>query len=141
MQLSTQKKKIGPYEYRVTQLDALAGRALFIRLAKIAGPAFGSFDAKNPQKSIADVFGKVAAGLSEEDLTVFCDVLGRSTEVAGGEYSERSPQLNDVFALHFAGKYLEMFQWLAFALEVNFGSFFKHALGSGAADKAPVATP
>jgi len=132
MQLETKSKKIGQYDYRVTQLDALSGRKLFIRLAKIAGPALGEFDTKDAQKSIAAVLGKIAASLSDEDMDAFCDVLAKTTEVAGGEYNQRSPQLADVFALHFAGKYLEMFQWLAFALEVNFGDFFSRALGSGA---------
>lgn len=137
--LETKTKRIGAHEYRVTVLDAISGRGLFVRLAKIAGPAFLNFDGKNLEASFPKVFGAVASSLTEEDLTVFCDVLGRSTEVAGGDYSQRSPNLADVFALHFAGKYPEMLQWLIFALEVNFGSFFGHAPGSGAAAAVQVA--
>ena len=37
----------------------------------------------------------------------------------------KMPRLDGVFDEHFAGRYMEMVQWLAFCVQVNFQGFFK----------------
>ncbi len=116
MALETKDKSIAGVTYRVTQLTATKGRAVFVRLAKLFA---GMAGAKNMEDRIAGILGK----LSDDDLKFVCDVFASATQVhAPGD--KGWPQLSDVFDLHFAGRYLEMFQWLAFCLEVNFSGFF-----------------
>lgn len=117
----TKKKRIGAFTYHVTQLDAKSGSRALLRLLKIAGPALEA----------GEKGGETAAGtklvemLSEKDFDYFCELLAGQTTVTGGSYDEDAePALDNLFDQHFASNYLDMFAWLAFALEVNFGSFF-----------------
>jgi len=50
------------------------------------------------------------------------DELAKATVVVLD--AEREPQLDRIFDDHFAGRYDQMLQWFAFALEVNFRSYF-----------------
>lgn len=74
---------------------------------------------------IEKAFESLTANLTEKDFDHFCDLFAGSTVVKGGQYAEDAePQLDNLFAEHFADNYFEMVQWLQFALEVNFRSFF-----------------
>jgi hypothetical protein len=123
MKFKIEKKRIGIHTYYVTQLDALRGRREIVRLAKVIGPALSVAD-KGEEAALA----KLVEALSVDEFDHFCEVLSEQTVVTGGAHGELEPQLSDVFAEHFAGNYLEMVQWLAFALGVNFGSFFAGAV-------------
>ena len=97
--------------YEVMPLGALKGRSVFVRLLKMFGPLFA---------------GDIAAGLdhlSEDDFNYLCDVFAEYTNVRINE--KQMPVLKDVFDGHFSGKYLDMLQWLAFCVQVNFGDFYK----------------
>lgn len=80
---------------------------------KVAGPVLeGNLDAALDK-------------LTEADFDYFCDLFAKTTQVHGPDMKEGAwPYLSDIFAVHFAGRYLEMMRWLAFALGVNFSSFF-----------------
>jgi len=122
MQFKTESKRFGSHVYTVTQLNAVTGRKALLRLMKIVGPAFEA----GLRGGDASGYVAVANALPESELEYFCDLLAAQTTVRGGEYAEESaPQLDKVFAMHFADDYFEMFQWLGFALEVNFASFFR----------------
>lgn len=116
--------RIGAHAYKVTQLDAVTGRRAFTKLFKIAGPALAKIENGIDETSLGGALTELVTRLEPADVDYFCDVFAAVTEVSGGRYTKEAPQLDDVFALHFASNYLEMFQWLAFCLQVNFSSFF-----------------
>ena len=122
MPLRVESKRIGDSEYKVTQLDAIKGRRVLARLTRVAAPVLGKISADKPT-NIADILSALGSSL-EDDVDFFCDSLAPSTEVSETG-SNKSPRLSDVFALHFAGRYSEMLQWLQFAIEVNFADFFR----------------
>jgi hypothetical protein len=126
-----EKKKIGRHTYYVTQLNALVGRKALVRLAKFLGPAL----AAATKGDVTDALARVAESLSEDDFEYFCDLFAEKTVVTGGEY-DGEPDLHLIFDEHFAGEYLEMVQWLAFAFQVNFASFFSGAAAQMAKAKA-----
>jgi hypothetical protein len=131
-------KEIGGRRYYVTQLGAKKGRQALARLVKVLGPVMAHVvsDAK-PGAAMRSISGDALKGallelserISEADLTYFCETFGEYTEVEleGGKRPRLTMEMQD---LHFAGKYGEMLQWLAFAAEVNFADFFG-ALGVG----------
>lgn len=131
MGLKTEAKTIGAYTYKVTALNALDGRKVFVRLVKMVGPGLSAYKASPDMASaLTQGMGALISALSEEDVEHLCNKLSASTEVSGGDYGEkRRPQLDGVFLTHFAANYFEMIEWLIFALEVNFGSFFEKAGG------------
>ncbi len=137
--LKNETRRIGAYDYTVTQLDAVKGRRALVRLAKIFVPsATSSGDALASVTATGNAaLGSIADRLNEADVDYLCDLFAGTTTVSGGDFANKAPLLADIFALHFAGQYKEMGQWLLFALEVNFGGFFK---GLGVARPgAPVA--
>ena len=113
----TEEKRIGEFTYRVTQLDAITGRGAFTRLMKVGGPAIAKLD-----EGVGAAFGELCTRLEVEDVHYFCDLFAKQTEVV--QPDGKAPQLSDIFLFHFAGRYLEMMQWLTFAMKANFGSFF-----------------
>lgn len=123
--LETQRREIGGVTYEVRQLDAVRGRRVFVRFAKVVAPALGALKAAakmSPDEALAYALGQLVGNVSEEDLDFFCDVFAPATCLVEGN---NRPELAKRFELHFAGKYLEMLEWLAFCFEVNFGSFFQ----------------
>lgn len=103
MALETRSKTINDTEYEVRQLDAITGRRVLTRLQR------------------------AAKSMSDEDMDFLCDSFAPSTcVISTNEKGQRvAPKLSAIFGLHFAGKYDEMTEWLAFCIEVNFGSFRK----------------
>lgn len=143
--LKVERRTIGEHEYVVTQLDAVRGRRVFTRAAKLFAPALataiGGSDKKTPEileGRVLDALSKLLEGLQEDDVDFFCDAFASSTEVTlVDEKGRRTPKLSTIFSLHFAGNYEEMFRWLLFAFEVNFGSFFDKVGFRLGATKAP----
>jgi hypothetical protein len=119
----TKEKTIGVHTYRVTQLGALTGRKVFARMLKTLGPLASSGGADLSK----------AVGNLEEDFEYLCDTFAKTTSVSGGEFGAKAPQLDTIFDAHFVGRYEDMIAWLVFALEANFGGFFR-ALGKTAPD-------
>ena len=122
MAIEAKTKSIGASDYTVEPHGAIKGRALLLRLVKIVGPSLTAVS----QDSIPDAIKSLLGGLSEEDLTFLCEEFSKKTMVTvdGGEL-----QLSKIFDQHFVGSYIEMIQWLAWAIEVNYSSFFKGAAG------------
>jgi hypothetical protein len=120
MQFKTVSKRIGDHKYTVTQLNAVTGRKALLRLTKIMGPVITE-GFKGGQMA---GYAAVAQSLTETELDYFCDLFAGQTTVLGGDYVDDGAQLDAIFGEHFADRYFEMFEWLTFALEVNFGSFF-----------------
>lgn len=128
MGLKQEERRIGDVTYRVTQLGVTPGKKLLVRLVKLIGPVIAkgadgaseSVSLRGP--GLARMILEFCERLTLEDLDEFCSVLSAQTEYSVGD--GRWLVLKNQFELHFAGKYDELFQWLAFALEVQFGGFF-----------------
>lgn len=149
MAIEYRERLIGEHMYRVTQLGAKPGRAMLVRLVKLLGPGIGSFvggigrvgpPPSKPNElqleameesglalGFADGIHELCARLNEKDFGELVDQFARHTVVVVSD--ELQPQLTEIFDQHFAGRYDLMLKWLAFCLEINFGSFF-----GGAAD-------
>ncbi len=128
MGLRSERRTIGEHEYEVTQLPSSKGRRLLVRLFKVLGPAFGELTAggaKNVDEvdsgALARAIQELALRITSDDLEDVVQELARTTRIRMGD---KEPELASVMELHFAGRYDELIRWLAFALEVNYGSFF-----------------
>jgi len=121
MAFKSESKQIGKHRYTVTQLDAVRGSKAALRLAKVVGPALSAYSGEDAESK---AISALLSNLEEKDFDYLRETLSSATTVAGGKYGEREPALDDVFAVHFAGNYGEMIGWLAFAVKVNFASFF-----------------
>lgn len=132
MQIETKSRTIGSHVYHVRQLGSSDARKLLVRLTSTLGPVLG---AAIPQgvafKDLLALdidFGKglseLATRLKEDDLEYVCRVLGSASQVdlGGGKLVLLDLQCQE---LHFRGGQLKLlFQWLQFALEVQFSDFF-----------------
>jgi len=136
--IKTESKAIGDrgYTYTVQQFGAREGGRMLVRLAKLLGKPVGDAVSAGDVLDIRAA-GAVIAGLadaiSEDEFDHLCTSFGKRSTVSGGN-GEQAPQLQygpktipladgGIFDLHFAGAYVELVGWLAFALEVNYGSF------------------
>jgi hypothetical protein len=119
MALKTEEREIGGLKYRVTQLGAKAGRAALLRIMKTVGPAAAMLQGDD----LAGALGKFFENLSEVDLDYFCALFGEKSFVFQAD--GKMPRVDQVFDEHFAGRYLDMIEWLIFAGEVNFADFFR----------------
>lgn len=130
-----ESKQIGKFAYKATQLDAVTGRRAFHRLVRAIGPAWAAMT-HGGEERYEKALTKLLQDMSEADLDFFCDTFAAVTEVSGGSYGKRAPQLDTVFLTHFAGEYFDMVQWLVFCMKLNFASFFAGAAAL-LASKAP----
>ena len=131
MARDTVERQLGEHVYKVTLLGAKAGRAMSVRLLKLLGPALSSFleglaVGKDGEQALAlgaaEAMRALVKQLTAEDCASIMDELAKATVVVLD--AEREPQLDRIFDDHFAGRYDQMLQWFAFALEVNFRSYF-----------------
>lgn len=114
MATATEKKKIGEHTYETHLVDGVSGRRAFHRFIRLMKASAGR--SANGEPDFFDA--------SEEDIEFFYDLLAPLTFVSGGGYAAgQAPLLSDVFSEHFRHNYIEMSQWLAWAVGVNFGDF------------------
>lgn len=137
--LAPKTQTIGAYTYTVFPLTAIPGRRAFVRLAKALGPALGvaATVKEGDETGMVNAFARLMGALSEDDVDYFCDLFAQSTTVRMGK---DEPKLFDIFDIHFAGRYMEMFRWLAFCVGVNYGDFFA-GLRKAKAESAAQNTP
>ncbi|MBW2672067.1 MAG: hypothetical protein JRD89_01460 [Deltaproteobacteria bacterium] len=126
-----EEKKIGKNVYRVTQLPFTEGRGAALRLAKIAGPAlaeaFGGIDSEVNLEdmdvgNMAGAFNTLLMSMTEEDLKYFTDLFAENSEVETGPQAW-VPLHRDIDD-YFSEDYSAWLGWMAFAIKVNFASFF-----------------
>ena len=128
----TKQKQIGTrgHTYHVTQFGARHGGRVLVRLLKMIGGAAGEAmkgDADGfDMRTVGGMVSNLAETVNEDDFDYLCDTFAKTTsiELDGKVVSLTTEGL---FDLHFAGAYIELGQWLLFAVEVNFGGF----LGEG----------
>ena len=144
--LKTEEREFGDRGYRVTQLPGVKGRKLLVRLYKVLGPSFAALIDDSQRKtniqsvtqhspedielsSVSAALSVLAIKLKEEDLEYLCDQMAGCTTIRIEDADKWVPLSKDIQNLIFAGRYVEMFKWLGFALEVYFGGFFEDAGG------------
>jgi hypothetical protein len=134
MGLETRDREIGRYRYFVTQLGAKKGREAFSRLVKVLGPVVAHVVDGATADGIRSALVELASRMEQRDLDYFCETFGEfsTVELEDG----KRPKLSLAYQeMHFAGQFGEMFKWLAFAAEVNFGDFFGALVSGASADQ------
>lgn len=136
--MEPQRRTIDGVEFEVTPLGHKLARQGFVRLSKIIGPAL----AAAPTGQDADMqaaLGMLVDRADDSDLEWFGDAFGKASRFStdGGT---RWPFLGapEREAL-FTGRLMLYFQWLIFALEVNYSDFLDW-LKRAAAGAAPPAS-
>ena len=124
---------IDGFTYEVTQLGAIEGRRLLVKLSKVLLPALGAL-VKGADGNIADVdLSKIdlagaaealATAMDPDEFDRIVDQLAGTTEVWGPGFGDLGGNLPRAFDEHFSARYASMLKWLAFALKVNFSDFF-----------------
>lgn len=109
----SKQKVVEGTTYTVTQLGAVTGRKVLLRLMKVYGVAVSS----------PDPIPALLSALTDEDLTFVCDEFAKYSTYCTSADPSKSPELAQMFDFHFAGNYSNMLTWLAFCVEVNYGSF------------------
>ena len=139
MGLKSESKTINGHKYEVTQLPYTPGKRLLVRLYKVFAPALAQGLAGVPElkdqsigdlqvSTIAPAFSRaveqLARDLSEEDFDAMVEALAEYTFLVNDQGHKRQLSADEREFL-FAGNYLELFQWLGFALRVNYAGFLK----------------
>lgn len=131
MARKTEQRLIGEHTIEVTTLGTQQAVKALALLQRAVGPALGSLlgDAKGADMDKAVDMALVGRLLS---TPIDDDAVWKLSEAlaAGSVLLEQGggpllPRLSKVFEGDLAG----MFEWLMFAVEVNFADFFKRALG------------
>lgn len=110
-------KEINGKEVSIVLVGALDGIKITTQLSKVIFPVIASM--QSGKKGISDV---VMAALEHTDEI---DLEGIIKKVFNGSTADEFPINPDVY---FSGNYGELVDYLAFALEANFGSFFEAAI-------------
>lgn len=119
-----QTRTIGDDVYRVHPVAFGVGRKALIKLVKIVAPMLAAASAPGTKDDkIAALLTALPESLSEDDVEYFADVMGAASWIdhADGRQQALVKQNRELL---FGHKYLEFFQWLGFALEVNYAPFF-----------------
>lgn len=135
--LESKRTTIGEYQYEMTLLTAPVGRRLLVRLFKTLGPAVSAALAGLPEgkddkiglgdlstRAIGDAVGMLAETISEAELDNICEILAKVTEYSPDGGNRWLPMSKgEGVDEHWAGRYLDMFKWIVFGLEVNYSDF------------------
>lgn len=141
--IETKEKEIDGSVYRVTQLGSKAARRVFLRLSKLIVPALAQ--SIKGTENIPAILESLVQHLSDDDVDFVCEALASVTKVVDigtnskGDKFDSVNNLDKCFEEQFRGKTLQQFQWLAWAIEVNFADFLaesglKSAMINGAAN-------
>lgn len=137
-----ERKTIGNDTYEVKPLPAGQGIRMLARLGKILGPGVDTAVKQGTAgdafgldiRGVISGFGTVAAALDPVEFEAILREFAATTTLIV-EGSGKPTVLLQVFDLHFAGRFEVVFEWIAFALEVNFGPLLD-ALGAIAPARA-----
>lgn len=134
---AAQTKKIGERMYSVKPLPFGKGREGLTRLLAIVVPSAGEalargasvatlLDGARGAAAAGELLSGVAARLDDAALQWFEDAFGNCSTVDIGEGFKLDKPDNRAMA--FGGDYLAYFEWIVFAIEVNYRDFFVGAL-------------
>lgn len=155
-QLQAKKKTIGGREFAVRMLDPLEASDLLIDIAETLSPglAFGLstlMSEKDAAKQLIEGFAEetlktggvermvfgVVQRLTKEKIRSFIEKLKPVTSVRMAPELMPSLDSEGTFNMVFRGHVLDLYVWLAFAIEVQFGDF-ADAFRKGIANKLPL---
>jgi hypothetical protein len=138
MALESDKRTIGNYTYEVGQLGSRQARQTLLRVNRMLGPVLTTLMVglkpglteegleAEVKANALDRMGAIAAAIgknvSEEDLEYLCETFGKVSFVHmdGGKRFQLDLEKQET---HFAGNTLNLFKWLAFALQWNYADF------------------
>ena len=149
-QMDCQETVIDAVTYTVYMLPPKAATDMLVDIGKVIGPSLGTIlDAASEKGGItplldmsvnSEFFSKAAGQLFERmDKAVLRSMIDQLAQVSMAD----GVKLDSTFDIHFRGRLGSMFQWLTFALKVQFGNFLSalgDATGQGA-KKTKVASP
>lgn len=131
---SIQERTIDGVTYRVTPLGLGIGKKTLSRFLQIvSGVMAPMLENKSSMESAgAAALKTLPTLLTDAEVTYFQSVFGPSSAYRDGD--KWVPLLEATQEVHFAGRYMALFDWLAFCVEVNFAPFLREliARGSGA---------
>ena len=130
--MAVQKKTItiDGESYDITQLGAVKGRKIWLRLLKTMSALFKGLAAADglTQEAMLGALADVVDGLDEETCEMMYEAFGPVNLVHEGE---RRPALTGaIFDQHFAGRPFLMTKWLGENILFNFADFLPAASGS-----------
>lgn len=148
MRQKFKSQDIAGYRYVVTQLGADSGRKMADELVRALVPVLADLLKALPKSEqavsagnvrdfldlvdpscIPDMVERAFKALPSERLDSIIEQLAETTDVFGEGYGDAGAPLGRNFDEHFAGRYKAMYQWLFFALKVNFADFFSEKVG------------
>lgn len=116
--IETKEKVINGKTYITTQFMATHGLKMQIRIGKLFGAAIGQLATEN-EESLGNFLKMLFDRMSEEETIPLIKDLLRNTKV-------NNKDLIKEFDDNFAGNYMELFDVIAFVVQVNYGSFFEN---------------
>lgn len=131
-----EKRVIDGVHFECTPLGFAASRKAFVRLTKIAGPALASGGGANT----AEVFAVLSERVSDEDLEWFADLFGATTRFSHDGDAWPFLKADNREVLFGGGRLGLFFQWLMFALEVNYSDFFEWLRSAATESDLPAQT-
>jgi hypothetical protein len=123
----TTKKQIGEHTYELQVFGSKEGQRVLLLLARFLGPALGTI-AEKGMGSIGNALETFARTANPDDLEALTDaftaktVLLREATTTKGKQTVRI-NLSDIYDQHFARKYVDLFQWLAWCVTENYSDF------------------
>ena len=121
MGIETETRAINGSDWQVTQWPARKSLKLKTRMVKLVGPTAGrllsgGLSGMDEEMDISSAVDALVDRLNPDTFDQLVQDLLSSTRIEGKE-------ANQVFDQHFAGNFSELYQGLAFVLEVNYGDF------------------
>ncbi len=126
-QIDTKSTIIDGVTYKVAPLDPFVANDILIDIGHVLGPSIGALAAIDEgapdPAALNEAIGGLFQRLEKDTMRSLIGTLAEVTEVCVGGGRD-APQLNNIMTLHFRGKLGTMYQWLWFALKVQFEDFF-----------------
>ncbi len=145
-QIDAESKTIAGHTYKVLPLDPYIASDMAWDVLNTLAPLMGAMGGKLVTQE-GDALGKLMEGVKAEEKNSGEDYSGaferailgffnRFTKKTQREFIQtllkvsylseggKEPRLDSIYAMHFRGRLMAQYQWLAFALRVQFGDFF-----------------
>jgi len=124
------EKTIGDEVYSTWPMAAGKGREALLRLIGIVSPLAGkAISGGSKLEAFGSMLQALPSVLGADDVKYFCETFGPYSRVI--KDGKAIPLVLATQDEHFAGRYTEMTEWLAFCIEVNFGPFFRGLIAKG----------
>lgn len=122
--IKSHEKQIGEARYQTTTFPGRAGLRLQARVARALGPVLGGLLPAGKADSIMDLdvdIGGAIKGLASLDPDEFAKLAEDLLQSTRRNNQELKPEIIDG---EFSGNYGELYQALAWVIDVNFGQLF-----------------